>query len=104
MSGSKKKTGRKEDVKVLERTKRPRRYKVILHNDNYTPRGFVVQLLEQVFRLSRSAAAGVMLHVHNNGRGVIGTYPHGIAETRSAQANKLAREFGFPLMTSTEPE
>ena len=104
----KKKTGRKNkgDIQVLERvkTKKPRRHKVVLHNDDYTPRMFVVQVLEEVFRLSQAQAASIMMHVHNNGRGIIGTYPHEIAEARSERTNKLARALGFPLTTTTEPE
>lgn len=103
MSDGKKKTNRKEDVKVLERTKKPRKYKVVLHNDNFTPRQFVVLLLEEIFRLPRPLAAAVMLAVHNSDRGVIGTWPREIAEEKSNRANKLAREYGFPLMTTTEP-
>ncbi len=104
MGSAKKGTKRKEDVKLLERLKRPRRYRVILHNDDYTPRGFVVQVLEHVFRLSRASAAGVMMHVHTTGRGVIATYSREIAEAKSEQTNKLAREFGYPLTTGIEPE
>ena len=101
---SKKNTDRKGDVKLLDRLQKPRRYRVILHNDNYTPRGFVVQILEQVFRLPSARAAEVMLAVHNADRGLIGIYPHGIAESKSNQANKLAREYDFPMMTTTESE
>ena len=108
MSNDKKKTGRKNkgDIQVLERqkVKRPRRYKVVLHNDDYTPRRFVVQVLEEVFRLSQAQAASIMMHVHNNGRGIVGTYSHEIAESKSQQTNKLARGFGYPLTTTTEPE
>lgn len=103
MSDSKKGTKRQEDVKVLERTKKPRKYKVILHNDNFTPRQFVVLVLEEIFRLPRPLAAAVMLAVHNSDRGTIGTWPREIAEEKSNSANKLAREYGFPMMTTTEP-
>ncbi|MFT4974959.1 MAG: ATP-dependent Clp protease adaptor protein ClpS [Myxococcota bacterium] len=104
MGDSKKGTNRKEDVKVLDRLKRPRRYKVILHNDNYTPRGFVVQVLEEVFQLPAATAAGLMMLVHTTGRGVIGTYSHEIAEMKSSKTNKLARAYNYPMTTSTEPE
>lgn len=102
--GSKKKTGRKEDVKVLDRARRPKRYKVILHNDNFTPRAFVVQVLEEIFNLPQMTASGIMMMVHTTGRGVIGTYSHEIAVEKSTRCNKLSRAFGFPLTTSTEAE
>ncbi|MEL6346758.1 MAG: ATP-dependent Clp protease adaptor ClpS [Myxococcota bacterium] len=100
----KKGTDRKEDVKVLERFKKPRKFRVILHNDNYTPRGFVVQILEQVFRLPRATASGVMMLVHTTGKGVIASYSQEVAETKSNQANKIARDYGYPLTTTIEPE
>ena len=87
-----------------KRTKKPRQYKVVLHNDNYTPRQFVVLLLEEVFRLSRPQASAIMMAVHNSDRGVIGTWPHEIAEAKSNKANTIARDYGDPLMTTTEPE
>ena len=103
MSDIKKGTDKQTDAKVLERTKVPPKYNVILHNDNYTPRQFVVLVLEEIFRLPRPLAAAVMLAVHNSDRGVIGTWPRELAEEKSSRANKLAREYGFPLMTTTEP-
>jgi len=99
----KKGTKRQDNVKVLERTKRPRKYHVVLHNDNYTPRGFVVQVLEEVFKLPQTTASGIMMMVHTTGKGVIGTYSHEIAVEKSTRSNKLARGFGFPMTTSTEP-
>ena len=104
LGNSKKGTDRKGAVQVLDRVKRPRRYRVILHNDNYTPRAFVVQVLEEIFRLSQARAAQTMLAVHNSERGLIGVWSHEIAESKSTQANTLAREYGFPMMTTTEPE
>ena len=104
MGNSKKGTDRKGDVQVLDRVKRPRRYRVILQNDNYTPRAFVVQVLEEIFRLSQARAAQTMLAVHNSERGLIGVWSHEVAESKSTQANTLAREYGFPMMTTTEPE
>ena len=101
---SKKDTRRKEDVQVLDRVQKPRRYNVILHNDNYTPRSFVVVVLEEIFRLPRARATRVMMAVHQSDRGIIAAYPHSIAESKSNKTNTLAREYGYPLMTSIEPE
>ncbi|MFT5680769.1 MAG: ATP-dependent Clp protease adaptor protein ClpS [Myxococcota bacterium] len=104
MSDKKRNTDRKGDVQVLDRVKRPRRYRAILHNDNYTPRAFVVQVLEEIFRLSATRAAQTMLAVHNGEKGLIGVWSREIAESKSNTANTLARELGFPMMTTTEPE
>lgn len=92
---------RERDEKKL---KRPRMYRVIIHNDDYTPMDFVVRLLETVFHRNESEATAIMLHVHNHGAGVAGVYTHEIAETKVAQVHLLARKSDHPLMASMEPE
>ena len=87
-----------------KKVKRPRMYRVILHNDDYTPMDFVVRLLETVFHRSESEATAIMLHVHNHGSGVAGVYTHEIAETKVAQVHLLARKNDHPLMASMEPD
>ncbi|MEX1363812.1 MAG: ATP-dependent Clp protease adapter ClpS [Nannocystaceae bacterium] len=95
-------------VATIERTeqkpKRPRMYRVVLHNDDYTPMDFVVRLLETVFHRTESESTRIMLHVHNHGSGVAGVYTHEIAETKVAQVHLLARKNDHPLMASMEPE
>lgn len=86
------------------KSKRPRMYRVLLHNDDYTPMDFVVRLLQTVFRHGESKATEIMLHVHNKGVGVAGVYTHEIAETKVAQTHMLARQNECPLMASMEPE
>jgi len=86
------------------KTQRPRMYRVLLHNDDYSPMDFVVRLLQTVFRLNESSATAVMLQVHTQGSGVAGVYTHEIAETKVAQVHLLARQHEFPLMASMEPE
>lgn len=82
--------------------KRPRLYKVLLLNDDYTPMEFVVHVLEQFFGMNREKATQVMLHVHTRGKGVCGVYTHDIAETKVAQVNDYSREHQHPLMCTLE--
>jgi ATP-dependent Clp protease adaptor protein ClpS len=82
----------------------PRLFKVILHNDDYTTMEFVVQVLESVFLRTPAEAYRVMMLVHTRGWGLCGVYPHEIAETKVAAVHDLAREQGFPLRASLEPE
>ena len=72
------------DVKVRKKSdlKKPRMYKVLVHNDDYTTMEFVVWVLTRVFHLSNAAATRIMLHIHRSGIGVAGTYTRDVAETR----------------------
>ena len=91
-------------TKPKEKLKRPPMYRVLLHNDNYTTRDFVVAVLKEVFHKSETDAVQIMLHVHYNGIGVAGVYPYEVAETKIRLTEKLARENEFPLRLSMEPE
>ena len=96
------------DVRVVERTQqeeklaRPRRWKVLLHNDDYTTMEFVVWVLQAVFHHDETTATQIMLHVHKTGTGVAGVYTREVAETRVSQVEALAREHEFPLRCSME--
>ncbi len=94
------------DVKVRKKTdlKKPRMYKVLVHNDDYTTQEFVVFILEQIFRLTTPAATRIMRHIHNTGIGVAGVYTRDVADTRVDQVMDLARQAGFPLQCSSEPD
>jgi ATP-dependent Clp protease adaptor protein ClpS len=98
------------DVGVATRTKRkekldrPKRYKVLFHNDDYTTQEFVVWVLMSVFHHDEAKAHEIMLHVHLNGVGVAGIYPREVAEARTAKVDQLARAHEFPLRTSMEEE
>lgn len=87
-----------------ERLKRPPMYRVLLHNDDYTTREFVVEVLKQVFRKSEPEAVQVMLHVHHNGVGVAGIYTYEVAEMKVRSVELLARKREFPLLLTIEPE
>jgi ATP-dependent Clp protease adaptor protein ClpS len=93
---------------VLERpadqTKEPPLFKVILLNDDYTTMDFVVEVLETVFHKSPAEAFRIMMHVHTQGKGLCGVYPFEVAETKVETVHDLAREHGFPLRASMEPE
>ncbi len=86
------------------RTERPKLYRVILLNDDFTPRGFVVTVLCTVFRMTRGQAQAVMLAAHQRGVCIVAVYTRDIAETKAAQANDMAKGEGFPLTFTTEPE
>ena len=90
--------------RTRHRVQRPRLYRVLLHNDDYTPMDFVVQLLQTLFHRDETDATRIMLHVHQTGIGVAGVYTREIAETKVLQVHLLARKGGHPLMASAEPE
>jgi ATP-dependent Clp protease adaptor protein ClpS len=79
-------------------------YKVLLHNDDYTTKAFVVGILMAVFNKSTEEATNLMWHVHRNGSGVCGIYPYEMAETKVNLVTMIARENGFPLKTSMQRE
>ncbi len=84
--------------------KKPRLFRVLLHNDDYTTREFVVFVLSTVFHRSEPEAVRIMLHVHHTGVGVAGVYTREIAETKIQTVERMAREQEFPLRLSMEPE
>jgi len=89
---------------IDEETAEPPNFKVLLHNDDYTPRAFVVEILLAVFNKSLEEATRLMWYVHRNGIGVCGNYPLEVAETKIAQVMELARENEFPLKLTLEEE
>jgi len=99
--------GRPGEQTVLEREPKldkPKMYKVLLHNDDYTTMEFVVWVLREVFAMTGDRALALMLAIHNTGRGVAGVYTRDIAETKAARAAELAEENGMPLMCTIEPD
>lgn len=79
-------------------------FRVLLHNDDYTTRDFVVEVLRSVFHKSEEAAVEIMILVHTRGVGLAGVYTFEIAETKVATVQELARQREFPLRLSLEPE
>jgi ATP-dependent Clp protease adaptor protein ClpS len=86
------------------KTLQPRRYKVILLNDDYTPQEFVVSVLRKVFRLTRAQASRVMITAHMKGSCVVVVLSKDIAETKAQEANEMGKQEGYPLEFTTEPE
>ena len=80
----------------------PHRYKVLLHNDDYTTMEFVVEVLMVVFHKSAAESTRIMLNVHRKGRGLCGIYTRDVAETKMETVHTLAMERGFPLKCSME--
>ena len=89
---------------VKEKVARPRLYKVILLNDDYTPRAFVVTVLKGEFRITEDQANRVMITAHQKGSCVVSVYPQDVAETKASQASEAGKAAGFPLMFLAEPE
>ena len=98
----------KHESDVLTKPKqvntKPRRYKVLLHNDDYTTMEFVVSILMSIINRDQQAAFDIMLRVHQSGLGVAGIYTKEIAETKAAKTVELARKYDFPLECTMEPE
>ena len=91
-------------TKVKPKTQRPKLWKVILLNDDYTPREFVVMVLKAVFRMGEEKAYAVMLTAHRRGACVIAVYTKDVADTKAKEATELGKENGYPLYFTTEPE
>lgn len=94
----------KPRTKARPKLKRPSLHKVILVNDDYTPRDFVVSVLRSVFSLNDGQAYRVMMTAHTRGTCVVAVFAKDVAETKASQGTDAGRRAGFPLMFSTEPE
>lgn len=89
--------------RVTEKTKQPPKFNVILHNDDFTPMEFVVNVLVGVFMLSTEKAEAIMMTVHKSGKAIAGTYSHDVASTRVLQVTSYAQQFQHPLKCTFEP-
>jgi ATP-dependent Clp protease adaptor protein ClpS len=90
--------------KTQLKVERPRLHKVILVNDDYTPREFVVMVLQGEFRMTESQAHRVMMTAHRRGTCVVAVYTKDVAESKATNATDAARKKGYPLLFTTEPE
>ncbi len=91
-------------VKPKPKVEKPRLYKVILLNDDYTPMDFVVDVLKRFFGITEDQAIGLMLTVHTKGAAVVGVFTHEIAETKVTLVMDYARQHGHPLQCIMERE
>ena len=89
---------------TIPRPARPPLYRVLLLNDDFTPRDFVVTVLRSVFRLTTDQARRVMIFAHTRGLCVVAVYTRDVAETKAAQGTDAGRREGYPLTFQTEPE
>ena len=89
-------------TRLEKQVREPARYRVLLHNDDYTSMDFVVGILRSIFRKTLEDATAIMLNVHQNGVGQCGVYTREVAETKVAQVHQAARQAGFPLKCSLE--
>ena len=96
----------KEQSQIRERQrtnlKEPRRYKVIIYNDDFTTMEFVVMILVQVFLKSEEEAYALMLQVHHSDKAVVGIYSYDIAVSKAREATNMARKEGYPLRLTVE--
>ncbi len=97
-------TNLKPRLKPVLKVERPKLYKVILFNDDFTPRDFVTKVLQGEFRLSEDQANRVMMTAHRKGVCVVSVYPKDVAETKATRATDAGKAKGFPLRFDTEPE
>jgi ATP-dependent Clp protease adaptor protein ClpS len=91
-------------TKPETKVERPRLHKVILVNDDYTPREIVVMVLKAVFRMNEDQAARVMITAHRLGTCVVAVFTKDVAETKATNATDAGRRKGYPLLFTTEPE
>ena len=92
------------ETRSEQKLQRPRMWRVLLHNDDYTTQDFVVWVLESIFHKPHAEAFAIMMNVHRSGLGIAGVFTHDMAETKVKVTQKLAEEHEFPLLVTMEPE
>jgi ATP-dependent Clp protease adaptor protein ClpS len=97
-------TDTKPTTKIEPKIERPKLYRVILVNDDFTPREFVVEVLKAVFRMTEDQSYRVMMTAHRRGVCVVAVFTRDVAETKATTATDMGRRAGHPLTFTTEPE
>ena len=93
-----------EEIESLLALSEPTKYKVLLHNDDYTTMDFVVEILMGIFHKNIAQSEQIMLSIHQSGKAVCGLYSYEIAQTKVYQVKQLAKGSGFPLLATLEEE
>ena len=93
-----------EKIETVSKVVEPTKYKVLLHNDDYTDMDFVVEVLMRIFHKTIVESEQIMLHIHQKGRAVCGIYTFEIAQTKVQQVKEVAKSNGFPLLATFEEE
>tara|TARA_R110001583_G_scaffold152332_1_gene304140 strand:+ start:897 stop:1220 length:324 start_codon:yes stop_codon:yes gene_type:complete len=97
-------TGHGVELQDRQKVEPPKKYKVILHNDNFTPMDFVIVILMDAFNFGFEKASSIMMQVHEQGKGIAGAYSKEIANMKVKRCNQIARSEGHPLMVTMEAE
>jgi len=99
-------TKKQKDILVKDRQRidRPKKYKVVFYNDDYTPMQLVTLILMDVFNKGEQEAKTITMRVHKQGKGIAGVYSKEIAQTKVDTTKMYARESGYPLHAEAEPE
>jgi len=92
------------DEKIKQKIQEPKRWKVVLINDDTTPMDFVVGILTDIFKHTQETAKDITIQIHSTGSGIAGVYSFEIAEVKAVEATQLARANGFPLQIKMEEE
>ena len=93
-----------EKIETVLKVVEPTKYKVLLHNDDYTEMDFVVEVLMSVFHKNRVESEQIMFNIHQKGRAICGVYTFEIAQTKVQQVKEMAKSSGFPLLATFEKE
>jgi ATP-dependent Clp protease adaptor protein ClpS len=94
----------KIDEKIKKQTVEPKKFNVIMFNDEITPMNWVVEILKQIYKHSEKSAEHITMTIHTEGKAVVGTYFFEIAEQKSAETITASRNHGFPLQVKVEQE
>tara|TARA_B100000686_G_scaffold329927_1_gene391599 strand:- start:435 stop:737 length:303 start_codon:yes stop_codon:yes gene_type:complete len=97
---------KQKDILVKDKQKigRPKKYKVVFYNDDFTPMDLVTLILMEVFNKGTQEAYNIMMRVHKKGKAIAGTYSKQIAETKISTTKMYATQMGYPLHAEAEPE
>ena len=94
----------KPRTRIKPKVERPKLHKVILVNDDFTPREFVVRVLKAEFRVTDDQAYRIMITAHQKGVCVVAVFTKDVAETKATRATDAGKAAGYPLLFTTEPE